>query len=129
MNERLIPLLLLVACYYGAVFCCVVADLISGLRKARKNSEKCSSWGLRRTVDKLSRYYLSLFGLTAVDAMLIASMLMLDDKAPFLAFPYLTTVGAVSLGLIEIKSILETADEKRDLRRTASELLKKLREI
>lgn len=127
MKERMISLLLLVACCYASVFCCVVADLISGLRKAKKNRERCSSWGLRRTVDKLSRYYLSLFGLTAVDAMLMASMLMLAEKAPFTAFPYLTTVGAVSLGLIEIKSILETADEKRELRRTAAELLKRIK--
>ncbi|MDE6556577.1 MAG: hypothetical protein K2K55_06390 [Duncaniella sp.] len=127
MKEKLLPVLLLVACDYGSVLFCVIADLISGIRKSRSKGTPCTSFGLRRTVDKLSRYYLTLFGLSAVDLMIVISMLILADKAPVPPFPFLTSFGALCLALIEIKSILETADEKRDIRRTAAEILSRLK--
>ena len=116
--------LLLVAVEYTAVLLSVLADLVAGIRKSLGEGGKCSSWGLRRTVDKLARYYVTLFAMTAIDGMIVAASLLLGDDAPMKPFPVLTTFGAVALALIELKSILETTDEKQNLLRTLEALLR-----
>lgn len=110
---------------YFCVLLAVIADLISGVRKAKARGEKCTSSGLRRTVDKIGRYYLALFSMTIIDVLLMASLLYLEDAGVTLipVFPYMTSFGAMSLVLIEVKSICERSDEKGDLRETASQLL------
>lgn len=110
---------------YGCVLVSVIADLISGLRKAKMRGEKCTSSGLRRTVDKIGRYYLALFSMTVIDVMLVASLDFLRDSgvAAVPVFPYLTTFGALALALIEVKSICERSDEKGDLRQILNQLL------
>lgn len=117
-------ILLLVAVEYTAVLLSVLADLVAGIRKSLGEGGKCSSWGLRRTVDKLARYYVTLFAMTAIDGMIVAASLLLGDDAPMKPFPVLTTFGAVALALIELKSILETTDEKQNLLRTLEALLR-----
>ncbi|MCM1162875.1 MAG: phage holin family protein [Muribaculaceae bacterium] len=111
-----IVLAVLAVCYTG-VLAAVVADLCSGLRRARRDGHTLTSRGLRRTVTKLTSYYSALFALTAVDAMLISSALGLKacgiDSIP--AFPYITALGALGLSLIEVKSILENTGLKLDL--------------
>ena len=42
---------------YLLVLCAVLADLASGLRKARQRGETRRSKALRRTVEKLATYY------------------------------------------------------------------------
>ena len=54
---------------YVLVLCAVVADLASGLRKARRRGEARRSKALRRTVEKLATYYNVLAALTVIDAM------------------------------------------------------------
>ena len=117
-------ILLLLAVEYTAVLLSVLADLVAGIRKSLGEGGKCSSWGLRRTVDKLARYYVTLFAMTAIDGMIVAASLLLGDDAPMRPFPVLTTFGAVALALIELKSILETTDEKQNLLRTLEALLR-----
>ncbi|MCM1076894.1 MAG: phage holin family protein [Bacteroides sp.] len=114
---------------YLCVLFSVLADLLSGLRKARKRGERCTSSGLRRTVDKIGRYYLALFSMTLIDVLLFASLTYLGESGPDLIpqFPYLTTFGALALALIEVKSICEASDEKGDLRQSLTLLLSLLR--
>lgn len=116
---------------YLCVLVSIVADLFSGLRKARQRGEKCTSAGLRRTVDKIGRYYLALFSMTVIDVLLLVSMSYLEDEGlSFIPlFPYLTTFGALSLSLIELKSICEASDEKGDFRDGVSTLLTLLRNL
>lgn len=118
-------MLTLLVIYYSGVLVAIVSDLVSGLRKARLRGERCSSSGLRRTVDKIGRYYLALFSMTVIDVMLIAALRQLGESgtSPFPPFPYLTTLGALALAVIELKSICERADEKGDLRRNIRELI------
>ncbi|MCM1355604.1 MAG: phage holin family protein [Staphylococcus sp.] len=118
-------MLTLLIIYYTAVLVAVVADLASGLRKARIRGEKCSSSGLRRTVDKIGRYYIALFSMTVIDIMIVSALNHLSASGTDLIppFPYLSTLGAVALALIELKSIFESADEKGDMRRTIRELI------
>ena len=118
---RIFPILLLLSVEYSGVFIAVIADLVSGLRKSRSRGEKCTSWGLRRSVDKLLRYYLALMALSLVDFMAIAAFILLRDSGSVALpeFPFLTTFGALSLALIEVKSICEKSEDKGDLRRAA----------
>ena len=109
-------LLIILFVQYAGVLLAVLADLVSGLRRARREEVRCTSRGLRRTVAKLSSYYLALFCLTVVDVMAVTSIIALDamgrDTIP--AFPYLTTLGSLSLALIEAKSIVENSPHRTD---------------
>ncbi|MCT4261630.1 hypothetical protein HZP32_05830 [Elizabethkingia anophelis] len=97
------------------VFLIVMADLWSGLRKAKKNKVVRSSYGLRRTVDKLGRYYNIMFPLLVLDAMQITAIWYLEEfygyKIPL--FPFISLIGAIGLSIIEIKSIYEKAEDKQ----------------
>lgn len=119
---RIFPILLLLSVEYAGVFLAVVADLISGLRKSHSRGERCTSWGLRRSVDKLLRYYLALMALSLVDFMAVAAFIVLRDagSVSIPEFPFLTTFGALSMALIEVKSIFEKAEDKGDFRRAAT---------
>jgi hypothetical protein len=96
-------------------FVAVIADLWSGVRKAKINGVARSSYGFRRTIDKLARYYNLLLALTVVDAMHMSSVWYLDTyysytKLPM--FPFITLLGAIGICIIEIKSIYEKAEDK-----------------
>lgn len=121
------PLLLLVSLEYLGVFITVLSDMISGIGKSLSAGCRCTSWGLRRTVDKISRYYMALFSLTIIDVMYIVAVVVLKDMSSLMlpAFPFLSTFGAIGLALIEVKSILERSNEKGDFT-LAAQLLKDL---
>ena len=70
--SRLWWLLSVVVTEYVLVLAAVGADMASGISKSRKRGEATRSRSLRRTVDKLARYYNVLVVLTVVDAMQIA---------------------------------------------------------
>lgn len=107
---------------YTLVLFAVVADLISGCRKAKQRGELRSSFGFRRTVDKLARYYIPLFALTVVDAMQMIVVGYLNGyhgySIPLL--PVLTLLGAIGIGIIEVKSILEKVEDKVKFERVGS---------
>ncbi len=100
---------------YLLVLFAILADLVSGLRKARKRGEARRSKALRRTVEKAATYYNALAALTIIDAMQIAAVIYLRaacgyENIPL--FPILTLLGAIGIAIIEVKSIYEKADEK-----------------
>ena len=99
---------------YVLVLMAVLADLASGLRKAKKRGEARRSKALRRTVDKVSRYYNALFALSVIDAMQMVAVLYLrmTDTATVPILPVFTLFGALSIAIIEVKSIYEKASEK-----------------
>lgn len=110
-------LLIILSVQYFCVLLAVMADLVSGVCRARREHRECTSRGLRRTVAKLSSYYLSMFCLTVVDAIAVTAVIALDmmGRTTVPAFPYLTTLGALSLALIETKSIAENSPHRTDL--------------
>lgn len=99
---------------YILVFMAILADLVSGIRKAKQRGEARTSYGLKRTVDKLARYYNGLFALTVIDLMQMIGVWYLDSyygyKIPLI--PIITVIGAVGIGMIEVKSIYEKAEDK-----------------
>jgi len=92
----------------------IMADLWSGVRKAKQNNIVRSSYGFKRTIDKIARYYNVLLALSIVDAMQMVSLWYLETyygyKIPI--FPVITLFGAIGVCLIEIKSIYEKAEDK-----------------
>lgn len=97
------------------VFLMVMADLWSGLRKAKKNGVARSSYGFKRTVEKLGRYYNVMFALMVVDAMQLMCIWYINSFHGYnlIFFPFITLLGSIGLSLIELKSIYEKAEDKQ----------------
>lgn len=130
--KTLFPILILTFLLYVGVLLAVFADLVSGVRKARQRGEARTSAALRRTVDKLVRYYNALFAMTVIDAMQMAAVVYLryfEEISLLPVFPVFTLIGAVGEALIELKSIYEKAEQKEKKEyRDAADILKKLLE-
>lgn len=110
----LMPVLLLMLGEYVMVMLAVIADLVSGMRKAKMRGEARHSKALRRTVDKLCRYYNALFALSVIDVMQMAAIayLRVTGTAQLPMLPAFTLLGAICIAIIEVKSIYEKASEK-----------------
>lgn len=117
--QQLFIVCVLLFAEYILVFLAVMADLISGCRKAKQRGELRSSYGFRRTVDKLARYYIPLFALTVVDTMQMIVVGYLNGYHGFSIplLPVMTLLGAIGIGIIEVKSILEKAEDKAKFER------------
>lgn len=116
---------------YIEVFFMILADLWSGIRKACIRGEIRSSFGYKKTIDKIARYYNALIALTVIDAMQMGGVWYLDGyyhwSIPI--FPAVTLLGALGISLVELKSIYEKADEKvkgdyKDVAALAAEIAK-----
>lgn len=112
--------LLLIIIEYSGVLFAIIADLCSGLHKARINNIPRTSRALRRTIDKIARYFNTLLALTILDAMIIAGVIYLQSSgiANLPVVPIFSMLGAIALTIIEIKSICEKSEEKGDLSQT-----------
>ena len=99
---------------YIEVFFMILADLWSGVRKAKLRGEIRSSYGYKKTIDKIARYYNALIALTVIDAMQMGGVWYLDGYYGWSwpIFPVVTLLGAFGISLVEFKSIYEKADEK-----------------
>ncbi len=109
-------LALLIGIDYVCVLAALLADLRSGVLKARRADKPRTSRGLRHTVEKAARYYVTLFAMSVIDALTLASAFYLRAVAgwEFPPFPLFTTLGAIGLCGIELKSIYENSREKGD---------------
>ncbi len=103
-----------VAIAYLAVFCLILADLWAGVRKANKRGEVRTSLGYKRTIEKISQYYNALIALTITDGVQMFAVLYLQrfHGSGLPVFPVFTTLGALGICLVEVKSILEKAEHK-----------------
>ncbi len=114
LTDNLFILIWMLFGLYALVFMAILADLWSGVRKAKLRGEARTSFGFRRTVDKLSRYYNLLLVLTIIDSMQIGGIWYLDEYYSYTIplLPLITLVGALGIGFIELKSIYEKAEDK-----------------
>ncbi len=133
-NElRILPVLILMLGEYVMVLFAVVADFVSGLRKAKLRGEARRSKALRRTVDKLCRYYNALFAMSVIDVMQMAAVAYMSviGAARLPMLPMFTLFGAICIAIIEVKSIYEKASdkEKSDAEEAAHKLLRLVREL
>lgn len=113
--EKIIVLLWILFALYIEILFMIGADFWSGIRKARKNNIVRSSYGFRRTVEKIKEYYNAMIALSIIDAMQITAIWYLEEfynyEIPM--FPFVTLVGTIGLSIIEIKSIYEKAEDKQ----------------
>ena len=110
--SRLWWLLSVVVTEYVLVLAAVGADMASGISKSR--GEETRSRSLRRTVDKLARYYNVLVVLTVVDAMQIAGAWFMRAVEGYAVptVPLFTLLGSLGMAGIEVKSIFEKGGDK-----------------
>lgn len=132
MNEILQPFttqLTILSVVYVLVFVVIMLDLVSGIMKAKRRGKLRSSYALRKTVDKIVRYFSMLLVITAIDAvqMLAISQWDLSTGHHIPILPFLTFSAAIFVGFIELKSIYENSEEKEQARiEEAAEVLAKL---
>lgn len=118
MLESMLPFqgqLNLVAFVYVFIFVVVMLDLWAGIRKAKARGEYRSSYGLRKTVDKLRKYYNMMLAITATDIIQMVAIHNLhtqDSGGSLPVTPIYTIIGALFVSVIEIKSIYEKNEDK-----------------
>lgn len=103
-----------------AILCCVVVfiaismDLISGVRKARSQGVFRSSFGFRRTINKIIKYYSAIFMGGIIDLMIIVLFWHLNTHSGYNLplIPIFTIVVSGGCIWVEYKSILETVEDK-----------------
>lgn len=107
---------------YIAVVGAILIDLITALHYAKANGRPIVSGGLRRTVDKVVRYYGVLMMGTTID--IILYLCDVYGQLRLFTAPYATAFFAVLLCAIEVKSVFEHRDPaKRKLLKKAGESL------
>jgi hypothetical protein len=92
----------------------IALDFWAGVRKAKERHEAISSDGWQRTVSKIGKYYNALLAMLVIDTLQMSLLWYLDiyHRHDFPVLPFLTFLGAVFIGAIEVKSIYERADDK-----------------
>lgn len=119
---------MLLAVDYVAVLACILIDCRSGAMRARREGIPRTSSGYRRTVEKASRYFITLIALSVIDLLAVAAVMLLRVTAgsDIPALPLFSTLGAFLLCLIEVKSVMENSHRRSDITRavdSASRLL------
>lgn len=131
LKEQLIVLLFVVVFLLITPVIFIALDYWAGIRKARKRGEPLYSDKMKRTVDKISRYYNAILALMVVDAIQITAFifLYLFNGWDAYTFPVFTFGAVFFVASVEVKSILEPADikEKREMKDVA-ELAKAIAE-
>lgn len=84
------------------VLIAMIIDLVAGIKKAKQRGEICTSYGLRRTIDKSRRYFSLLMLCVLMD--IIASLVI--------KMPYFTLIAGLFLVGVEVLSWFEKADKK-----------------
>jgi hypothetical protein len=108
------PQLMIVAVLYIVVILAIFFDLLAGIRKAKQRGEFRSSFGFRKTIDKIGKYFNMLLAVTATDVIQILAVLQLNAQTDMIlpVMPLLTFIGATFACFIEIKSIYEKNSDK-----------------
>lgn len=111
---QLIFILLLLLIFYCAPALTAVADFRMGIKKAKQRGEEISSDGFKRTIDKLTRYYLFIFAITVIDFVQIILIQYVNFyyEKEIILLPFLTAGASIICCLIEVKSIFESNDVK-----------------
>ena len=92
----------------------IALDFWAGIRKAKKRGEKIMSNKMKRTMDKVSRYYNSILAMLVVDAIQMTGFVYwhLYFGGTAYTFPVFTLVAVLFVAAVEIRSIYEPADAK-----------------
>lgn len=120
LREQLIVLLFVVLGMLVTPLIFIALDYWAGIRKARKRGDPIRSDKMKRTIDKVSRYYNGIFALMVLDMIQITAFVFMHIYNGWSAytFPLFTLIGILFVAAVEIKSIYEPADvkESRELK-------------
>jgi hypothetical protein len=120
LREQLIVLLFVVLGMLVTPLIFIALDYWAGIRKARKRGDPIHSDKMKRTIDKVSRYYNGIFALMVLDIIQITAFVFLHiyNEWDAYTFPLFTLIGILFVAAVEIKSIYEPADvkESRELK-------------
>lgn len=96
---------------YAITFIAVIIDLISGIRKSKLSGGKIThSYGFRKTVNKLARYFNLMLAGTVLDSLISVSGIAEQHGIPMI--PYITFGVTFILCIIEGYSVWEKDEEK-----------------
>ena len=114
LAEQLIVLLFVVVGMLMTPIIFIALDYWAGIRKARARGEKICSDKMKRTTDKISRYYNAILAMMVLDVIQITAFvfLYLYNGWDAYTFPFFTLCAVLFVAAIEIKSIYEPADVK-----------------
>lgn len=114
IKEQLVVLLFFVVLLLFTPLMFIGLDYWSGIRKAKKNGIPIYSDKMKRTIDKISRYYNAILAMMVVDFIQITGFVFLYMFNGWNAytFPVFTLASVLFIAAIEIKSIYEPADVK-----------------
>lgn len=103
---------------YLVIFAAICTDLSAGLRKAKRDGKIRTSFGFRKTLEKINQYYSVALFLSFIDIlqMYLVGGLMDQLGMKLFAFPIVTFVGTIYICIIEYKSIKEKRDVKENAR-------------
>ena len=123
LRPRLVALLFLIILMLIVPVVLIALDYWAGIRKAKKRGDEIRSDKMKRTLDKISRYYNSIFAMMVLDAIQISGFIYLHLYNEWSAwtFPLFTVLAVLFVAGVEIKSIYEPADvkETRELKEAA----------
>ena len=114
LGEQFIALLLVVVGMLMTPIIFIGLDMWAGIRKAKTRGEKIMSNKMKRTADKIARYYNCILAMMVLDVIQITAFvfLYLYNGWNAYTFPFFTLCSVVFVAAIEIKSIYEPADVK-----------------
>lgn len=107
----------------------IALDFWAGIRKAKARRERIKSDKMKRTIQKVARYYNAILAMAVLDATQIAGFVFLHifNQWTLYTFPFFTLIAVVFVAAIEIKSICEPASEKEQ--REVKEVLRLVKEL
>lgn len=96
--QTIMPNVVIFAGLYIAVLLAILADLVSGCRKAKKDGFLRSSKGLRRTVRKIGEYYNLMFVISVID--IVQMVAIFQGGWNFVQMPFLSFAATIFLCII-----------------------------
>ena len=114
ISEQLIWLLFGVVGMLFTPLVFIALDFWAGIRKSKRRGIKIYSNKMKRTIDKISRYYNAILAMMVLDAIQIGAFMFLwkFNGWDLYTFPLFTLIAVLFVAAIEIKSIVEPADAK-----------------
>ena len=114
LSEQFIALLFVVVGMMMTPIIFIALDYWAGIRKAKARGEAIRSDKMKRTADKIARYYNCILAMMVLDVIQITAFvfLYLYNGWSAYTFPFFTLCAVLFVAAIEIKSIYEPADVK-----------------
>ena len=114
ISEQLITMAFLVVGIMVVPLLLIFLDFWAGIRKARARKERIRSDKMKRTVQKVARYYNAILAMVLMAAVQIAGFVFLHifNHWTLFTFPLFTLIAVLFIAAIEIKSLCEPASEK-----------------